>query len=217
MFAEVVLRLIWQPGGQQSVIRADPLYGWALRPQARMHSVDTDRGLHYSISINGLGQRDHERPHNKPQGVRRVLFLGDSFIFGAGVGAEARCTDRLQAALGSQVDIVNAAVSGWGTDQEFLYLCNEGLALQPDVVVVGLCALNDVLNNMLSHELFGTAPKPRFVLQEDRLVLQPAAARARPTLRARLGPGSSWAAGLGLPARLLPIQNSGLGRRPDCR
>jgi len=188
MLAEAVLRLVWQPGGQQSVIRADPLYGWALRAQTRMHSVDTDRGLHYSISTNALGQRDDERPRDKPEGVRRVLFVGDSFIFGAGVESDERCTDRLQAELGLHVDIVNAAVSGWGTDQEFLYLCNEGLALQPDVVVLGFCVQNDVLNNMLPHELFGTAPKPRFELQDDRLVFEPAAKRAPPTPSARVAP-----------------------------
>jgi lysophospholipase L1-like esterase len=188
MFAEVALRLFWQPGGQQSVIHADPLYGWALRPQAHMHSVDTDRGLHYSIAINALGQRDHERRRDKPEGVRRVLFLGDSFIFGAGVETGERCTDRLQAMLGSHVDIVNAAVSGWGTDQEFLYLCNAGLALRPDIVVVGFCVLNDVLNNMLPHELFGTSPKPRFVLRDERLVLEAAATRPSPTLAARVTP-----------------------------
>jgi len=181
ILAEAALRLLWQPGGQQSVIRADPLYGWALRAQTHMHSVNTDRGLNYSISVNTLGQRDHERPRNKPEGVRRVLFVGDSVIFGAGVEFGERCTDRLQTELGPHVDVVNAAVSGWGTDQEFLHLCHEDLALQPDVVVLGLCLQNDVLNNMLPHELFGSAPKPRFVLQDDGLVLLRAAQRVPPT------------------------------------
>jgi hypothetical protein len=89
-----------------------------------------------------------------------------------------RCTDRLEQALGPGVEVVNAGVSGWGTDQEFLYLCRAGFALHPDVVVLGFCMLNDVLNDMLPHELFGSAPKPRFTLADGRLQLVPAAARA---------------------------------------
>jgi hypothetical protein len=43
-----------------------------------------------------------------------------------------------------------------------------------------------VLNDMLPHELFGSAPKPRFELDASRrLVLQPPAVRPAPTLRQR--------------------------------
>jgi lysophospholipase L1-like esterase len=184
---EVAARLLWQPGGQQPVIRADPIYGWDLRPGASQHSVHTDRGLDYHIHINAHGLRDPERPLARPPGVRRVLFIGDSIVFGAGVEAGRRCSDVLEAALGPGVEVWNAGVSGWGTDQEFLHLCREGLAVQPDVVVVGLCMLNDVLNNMLPHELFGTAPKPRFRLAAGgALVLEPAPRRSPPPLGRRL-------------------------------
>jgi lysophospholipase L1-like esterase len=178
---EIVVRMLWQPGGQQSVIRADPVYGWALRAGSRQHSVHTDRGLDYHIRINDLGLRDRERAIAPAAHRRRVLFLGDSFVFGAGVEAERRCTDRLEALLGPDVEVWNAGVSGWGTDQEFLFLCREALDWHPDAVVVGLCMLNDVLNNMLAHELFGTAPKPRFVLDASgALALQPPASRPPP-------------------------------------
>jgi hypothetical protein len=184
--AELVIRLFWQPGGQTSVIRADPTYGWSLRPGSQQHSVNTDRGLDYHIAVNSLGLRDRERPRTRPPGVRRVLFLGDSVVFGAGVEIGARSTDVLESLLGPGIEVLNAGVSGWGTDQEFLYLCREGFALHPDVVVLGLCMLNDVLNNMLTHELFGGAPKPRFVLDDGgALVLEPAAPRPPPAARRR--------------------------------
>jgi hypothetical protein len=160
------------------VIRAHPLYGWALRPGATMHSRASDRGLDYHIRIDSLGRaRCRTRPM-AGTGVRRILFLGDSMVFGAGVEAPQRCTELLETALAPGVEVVNAGVSGWGTDQEYLYLTHEGFGLHPDIVVLGVCMLNDVLNVMLPHELFGTAPKPRFVLDSGRLQLQPAAVRA---------------------------------------
>jgi hypothetical protein len=178
--AEGVLRLLWHPDAENSVIRAQPLYGWALRPGATMHSRASDRGLDYHIRIDSLGLRDAERARRPAPGTRRILFLGDSMVFGAGVEAPQRCTELVETALGPGVEVVNAGVSGWGTDQEYLYLTHEGFGLHPDIVVLGVCMLNDVLNVMLPHELFGTAPKPRFVLDSGRLQLQPAAMRAAP-------------------------------------
>lgn len=183
---EVLLRLFWDPGSYQPVIRADPVYGWALAPGTSLHSVDTDRHLNYHIQVNSLGMRDPERSRTKPRAVQRVLLLGDSMVFGTGVEVGARCGDVLQARLGPDVEVLNAACGGWGTDQEFLYLCREGLALQPDVVVLALCLSNDVANNLLDHELYGTAPKPRFALRGQELIVTPPAARPPASARHRL-------------------------------
>jgi lysophospholipase L1-like esterase len=184
--AELAARLAWKPVHEQPVIRPDPLYGWSLRPGSRLHSVASDRGLDYRIAVNSLGLRDRERSIARGGDLRRVLFVGDSMVFGAGVEREERLTERLEALLGPGVEVWNGGVSGWGTDQEALWLWREGLPqLQPDVVVLGLCVLNDILNVMLPHELFGAAPKPRFVLEDGRLVLQPPAPRPRPTFGQR--------------------------------
>jgi hypothetical protein len=186
LLGEVVARLVWAPGSEASVIQADPLLGWCLRPHSKMYSVDSDRALRYHIEVNALGMRDRERSALEPHGVRRVLFLGDSMVFGTGIEPAERVSDRLEALLGTEVEVLNAGVGGWGTDQEYLYLCQRGFALQPDVVVLGMCVLNDVLNDMLPHELFGAAPKPRFGLDSGRLVLEPAPPRPPPRLSQRL-------------------------------
>lgn len=175
--SEVLLRLFWDPGSYQPVIRADPVYGWTLAAGTHLHSVDTDRHLRYDIQVNSLGMRDPERSPAKPAGVKRVLLLGDSMVFGTGVEVGHRCGDVLADRLGPGVEVLNAACGGWGTDQEFLYLCREGFAFQPDVVILALCLSNDVANNLLAHELYGTAPKPRFVLQGSTLVYEPPAPR----------------------------------------
>ena len=186
LLGEVVARLLWEPGSEASVIQADPLLGWCLRPHSQMYSVDSDRALRYHIEINDLGMRDRGRSALKPPGMRRVLFLGDSMVFGTGIEPGERCSDRLEALLGPEAEVLNSGVGGWGTDQEYLYLCRQGFALQPDVVVLGMCVLNDILNDMLSHELFGAAPKPRFGLDAGRLVLEPAAPRPAPPAAERL-------------------------------
>ncbi|UCE01464.1 MAG: hypothetical protein JSW67_09215 [Candidatus Latescibacterota bacterium] len=185
--AEAVTRLLWEPGGYQPVIRADPVYGWALDPGTRLHAVDTDRSIDFTIEVNALGLRDPERTRRKPPGVQRVLLLGDSMAFGTGIEIGWRYSDLLDSSLGGDVEVVNAAVPGWGTDQEFLYLCREGLSLEPDAVVLALCLANDVSNNRLQHQLFGFAPKPRFVLDAGVLVHEPPAIQSEASARQRLG------------------------------
>jgi len=184
---EVLARLLWNPGGYRPIIQADPVYGWSLTPGVLARSVDTDRRLHYDVEINSLGWRDPEPPGSKQRDTKRLLILGDSMVFGAGVQYGERFGDVLQRALGDDVEVINAAVTGWGTDQQYLYLVHEGFDLDPDAVVLGLCLGNDVTNNMLGHNLFGVAPKPRFELAGGKLVHVPPRERPPPSTSRRLG------------------------------
>ncbi len=181
--AELLARALWDPGGYQPVVRADPVYGWELNPSTHVRSVDTDRRLRYDIHVNALGWRDSERTRAKPAGTKRVLLLGDSMVFGTGVEHGERIGDVLDRFLGEDVEVINAGVAGWGTDQQYLYLCREGFDLDPDVVVLVLCMANDVTNNLLDHNLFGVAPKPRFSLRDGVLEYEPPAERSEPRSR----------------------------------
>jgi len=184
---ELFTRLLWSPGSYRPVVQADPVYGWSFAPNSHTRSVDTDRRLDYRVEINSWGWRDPERPRAKQPGRKRVLILGDSMVFGTGVQYGERFGDVLERALGDDVEVVNAAVGGWGTDQQYLYLRREGFRLDPDVVILGLCLGNDVTNNMIGHNLFGVAPKPRFELVAGELVHHPPSKRPPPSTSRRLG------------------------------
>jgi hypothetical protein len=149
-----------------------------------MHSVDRPRGLDYTIDINSLGLRDREIDVPKRPGVKRVLVLGDSFVFGAGVEAQWRMTDVMDRALGDDVEVINAGVSGWGTDQEVINYETSLRKLDADVVVLTVMAANDVINNMLDHLFLTPAtPKPRFHFQDGKLVWSGPIARPAPVER----------------------------------
>lgn len=169
--AEVFLRLVYHPENLGTVIRFDASLGWSLEPGAHMHSVDNMRDLDYKIDISSLGLRDREITVQPEPGVKRILVLGDSFVFGAGVETQWRMTDVMGRALGADVEVINAGVSGWGTDQEVVHYETVLRKLHPDVVVLTMMVANDVINNMLDHLfLTPTTPKPRFYPEGDRLV-----------------------------------------------
>jgi lysophospholipase L1-like esterase len=96
---------------------------------------------------NSRGYRDRERTLAKPRGTRRVLCLGDSFAWGSGVHFDDALPQRLERGLneprgGSVWEVVNLARPGMNTVDEAPQLVNEGLAYDPDIVVLAYC-LND--------------------------------------------------------------------------
>lgn len=122
----------------------------------------------HDITFNSAGMRDVEHPIVKPPGVFRILLLGDSFMEAMQVTYEESLPSLLQrgleARLGRPVEVINAGVSGWGTDDELRYLTEYGSAYSPDLVVVAMTLHNDVSDNLRQawHRLDG-----------DSLVSQP--------------------------------------------
>lgn len=136
----------------------DETLGWRNVPNWSA----TTRGC--PLSINSHGLRDREYTYEKPSGMRRVLVLGDSFAWGYGVGDEdifSKVLERRFESEGRAWQVINTGVSGWGTDQQYLFLTGEGFRYQPDVVVLALYLLNDPREVQLS-DVYGLS-KPVFL------------------------------------------------------
>jgi GDSL-like lipase/acylhydrolase family protein len=120
----------------------------------RLVGADRPRPLGYSPvntdvrerrPINAQGYRDVEHAKAKPPGARRIVFLGDSFTWGASVLFEDTYAQRVERALrrrGESWEAINLAEPGMNTVQEAARLASEGFAYDPDVVVLGY-VLND--------------------------------------------------------------------------
>jgi hypothetical protein len=95
---------------------------------------------------NANGYRDHERSVPKPSGVRRVVSLGDSFAWGAGIEFDDAYPQRLERGLvrrrGEPWEVVNLALPGMNSVDHAAQLEQEGMAYAPDVVLLGF-VLND--------------------------------------------------------------------------
>lgn len=106
----------------------------------------------HDVSFNSAGMRDREHAKQKEAGVFRILVLGDSFMEALQVPFEASLPSQLERALqertGKRVEVVNAGVSGWGTDDELRYLKQYGRAWRPDLVLVAMTLHNDISDNL---------------------------------------------------------------------
>lgn len=187
--ARILLRDSFHAGERRGsswsvVARFDPSLGWANEPRARALVVTGD--VRYRASINSLGFRDPPMSLEKRPGQRRVLFLGDSMTWGWGVNDGERFTDLVAGALGERVEVFNAAVPGYGTDQQLWTLEARGDEIAPDLVVL-VFVLNDIpeCERALAYDM----RKPRFVLEQGtwRIEGRPVADPRAP-LRRWIGP-----------------------------
>jgi lysophospholipase L1-like esterase len=137
-----------------TLFAADRELGWRMRPGAEGEWGGS------RVRINQRGLRGPLVAPEKPEGTRRVLFLGDSVTFGFGIEQTDdvfpfRVGRALERALGTRVEVVNAGVGGWSPWQQLAFLQREGLDYQPDLMVIGF-VLNDVTEKLALVRYGGT-------------------------------------------------------------
>ncbi|MCO5165223.1 MAG: GDSL-type esterase/lipase family protein [Planctomycetes bacterium] len=126
------LRRDFEPG----IYVEDPARGYAN--QANYVGVFKTYFEDTPVRTNSLGFRGAEPPADV-EGALRVLCLGDSNMFGQGVGDDETLPaqlERLLRARGPAV-VYNAGVSGYATEHELRTLKVFGPRLRPQVVVLG--------------------------------------------------------------------------------
>jgi len=132
----------------------------AVRGWRGIRNADADFDYvdaHHHVRQNRWGSRGTEVPLEK-SGKRRIVVLGDSFVWGFGVEDAQIFTELLAHDTGDEV--VNLGISGYGTDQELLMWRHLGIQFGPDVVLLVVTPYTDVYD-VLYLERYGY-PKPRF-------------------------------------------------------
>jgi N-acetylglucosaminyldiphosphoundecaprenol N-acetyl-beta-D-mannosaminyltransferase len=155
---------VWRP----QILERYPagLYAAAPRRQYQLRRDFTGQfrypEFRTDVRINSQGLRAEQVYGPKPAGVRRVLAVGDSFTMGYSVQHGQTWARRLEELLGPAYEVLNAGVPGYSTWQEIAYLEEEGLGLEPDMVLLAFFMGNDLADN--------AGPELPVKLQEGKLV-----------------------------------------------
>ena len=154
--AEQVLTRKWY-----SFDRYSPELGWELTPNLRTPGLNSN-----SKGLRGT----QEYALEPPTSVRRVLCIGDSFMFGEKLTDEQTLPAQLEAILNraGRWEVLNLADHGYGTDQQWLRLEHLGFQYHADFVVLGFFE-EDLGRNTHS---FRDYAKPYFELAGERLILR---------------------------------------------
>lgn len=134
--------------GMGTAFAEHPFLPFALTPG------NYNLGEKKQLTINSLGYRGPEFTREKPPGTFRILFVGDSYIFGYGLDdndvAARKLEEKLRARLASaknggsrKIEVINAGFHGSSPAQYELYLRKEGYDLAPDLILLAVLSDND--------------------------------------------------------------------------
>jgi len=112
----------------------NPILGFELKANCRSDNPDF---IQTYERTNSHGQRDRERTLRKPDGVRRILLLGDSVVEGYGLREPETISSRLEALYpDGSTEVLNFGVSAYCTLAEIELLEVKGLKFDPDIVIL---------------------------------------------------------------------------------
>jgi hypothetical protein len=137
-------------------------------PARGLHGIDPEAGREMwakaavgpeSVANNSWGQRDRERMPVPGPGVRRVVFIGDSFLEeGTTVPLSVQVEEKR-----AQVDleVINLGVSATAPDEYYYRLKNIALPMEPDHCLLFFYSNDFVQSETLPSYLGVIAPQPR--------------------------------------------------------
>jgi hypothetical protein len=152
-----------KPGGQltKTFWTHDELLGWRQLPNV----VSSWNAV--PVVINSKGLRDKEYTYERRPGFGRMLVLGDSYVWGWGVKLEDMFTKVIESQR-DNLEVISMGVPGYSTDQEFLWLNEEGIKYKPDILLLLLQGADFTTDLVYMHD---GRYKPMFVLKNGALEL----------------------------------------------
>jgi len=121
---------------------SDPYLPFKPRPNSTISGRSRYDEFDYHVEINSAGFRDFERTYEKPEGVYRILGLGDSIAYGGAALFEDTYLRRVERMLNERpgnhpaVEIIKAGIPRYYPEPERILLEHYGIRYEPDVIVI---------------------------------------------------------------------------------
>ncbi len=186
LLTELVLRLIGAPAQSKNLyfqlnpeldyprfFQRDRDLFWKFRPN---QVIKSDFFVEGEYRINSFGLRNEEFSKIKPAGVFRIICLGNSNTFGWKQRESDAYPQQLQSLCdaklpGLKIEVINAGITGYSTYQGKIFLGEEILRLEPDLVLVNY-GWNDLLPAKFGIQDKEQKLPPQWVLDLQNLLSQ---------------------------------------------
>lgn len=152
---EILIRIFNPMEDPMKWFKSSTSYGYELKKNFSQNYkyVESSNQFVMHVKTNSFGHRYEEYDTLKfsDDNYKKILLLGDSFIFGHGVNLEDHIAHLLDTLLminhNENFVIINAGVGGWGTVQQTNYAVDNFTLFNPDVIFMFFCA-NDPLDDI---------------------------------------------------------------------
>lgn len=159
----------------RQIFQYHPIIGYTFIPNHKARILHENGG--YLLRTNNVGFRSDFDFHSEKLQKTRFVVMGDSYTAGDGVSNKQRYTDQLIKML-PQAEFYNFALSGTGTDQQYLIYSEFVQNIEFDVLIIAILVENirrvnarfryyrDDNNKLVCYS------KPYFELHNNLLVLK---------------------------------------------
>lgn len=149
-------------------LREDAELGWVCKQDSLLLFPSPPlAGIPYQINTQGF-RMPFDLGDSLPAGKKKVLLLGDSFLFGIYLPEQETITAQLQRIKGEDYVFYTLAVPAWGLDQMYLAYQQYVDLIQPDQVLMAF--VDDDFMRTQEILFHGCGRKPCLKLEDDQLV-----------------------------------------------
>jgi hypothetical protein len=121
---------------QQGLSEPGPTASLPYLPKAHAEGRFCNREFDTHIRINSQRMRaDRDYPYTRSAATKRIVAVGDSFVFGWGVEAPETSSALLERRLSPGVEVLNLGVSGYSASNTWERLRYDGASFHPDWVL----------------------------------------------------------------------------------
>jgi len=149
-------------------VKLDSTLGWVCKNRVNLKFYRPElHDIQYQINRQGFRNSvdfDTLKPSNSK---KRILLLGDSFLFSILQKEENTISSILQKSLGREYEVFNLAIPGWGLDQMYLAYKKYVEIIKPEQVI--LLYIDDDVSRLAEAMYWGAGPKPAFKIEKDVL------------------------------------------------
>ncbi|OGC78645.1 MAG: hypothetical protein A2Z27_00070 [candidate division Zixibacteria bacterium RBG_16_50_21] len=144
---------------------------WKFRPN---QIIKSDFFVEGEYRISSFGLRNQEFSREKPDGMFRIICLGNSNTFGWKQAEKNAYPQQLQELFGPnpsglKIEVINAGITGYSSYQGKLFLKNYILKLKPDLVLVNY-GWNDLLPAKYGIEDKNQKMPPQWILDIQNIL-----------------------------------------------
>ena len=148
---------LWRIGG---IFQRDRELIYSLKPNEEQRWKTAEFFEH--SKINSFGLRDREILESSLYD-KRIIIIGNSMTFGHGVNNEQAFPNQLEQIFKEDdrnIDIINAGIKGYGTDQAYKFFINRLRSLNPDLVIFSI----------YTNDLYDNISLPLYTIEHDNLI-----------------------------------------------
>ena len=167
----------------QSLFISDDRIGHRLRPGTSVRYSTSE--FSNDLTINGQGVRDNADIGPKGPDERRVLILGDSYVFAVQVPFVQTFGEQLEVGLNASDPthrwrVINGGVQGYGPVEEWLFYRHIASRFDPDIVLIVVSVATDAI------EAFDAKAKLELGRVPDQTQIQRSRMQVRQIVRSSL-------------------------------